>query len=315
VWDLDSEGQPRLARPHHFSRRQDHAVHFDDYLRPFLVRFAHEIRALDPDTVLFLEGQPLHTPPHWDLEAIPRVVYAPHWYDGLTLLTKRFIPFLGVDVNDQGLVLGCKRVQRSFAMQLARLKTAAAEQVGGAPTLLAEFGIPFDLRNKRAYRTGDFSAQIRAMDRIFQALECNLLSGTLWNYTADNDNRWGDQWNGEDLSIFSRDQQTDPTDLNSGGRALEVVVRPYARKVAGEPLALAFDRKHRVFTFVFRHDPAVHAPTEIFLPNYHYPTGCQVEVSDGQHELNREAQILLYYYSSDREVHSICVRPATRQER
>ena len=60
---------------------------------------------------------------------------------------------------------------------------------------------------------------------------------------ADNDNRWGDQWNDEDLSIFSRNQQADPEDVNSGGRALEAVVRPYARAVAGEPLRMTFDVK------------------------------------------------------------------------
>lgn len=38
----------------------------------------------------------------------------------------------------------------------------------------------------------------------------DFLSATIWNYTADNSNHRGDQWNDEDLSIFSRDQQHDP---------------------------------------------------------------------------------------------------------
>ena len=37
------------------------------------------------------------------------------------------------------------------------------------------------------------------------ALEENFASFTLWNYTADNTNTHGDQWNDEDLSLFSRD--------------------------------------------------------------------------------------------------------------
>jgi hypothetical protein len=310
VWDLDGEGHPRLLRPHHFARIGSRTVDFDDYLRPFLERYAREIRAVDPGAILFLEASPRHAPPHWDLEAFPRVVYAAHWYDGLTLFTKKHIPFLGADFDTGRFVLGRRRVQRSFAQQLARLKAEAAEHMGGVPTLVGEFGIPFDLGARRAYRTGDFSQQTQAMDTTFQALEANLLSGTLWNYTADNDNRWGDQWNDEDLSIFSRDQQSDPGDLNSGGRALEAVVRPYACQVAGEPLEMAFDLKRRTFEFIFRHDPAVEAPTEIFVPNFQFPGGFQVEVSDGQVEVDRDAQRLIYHHSPEREIHRIWLSPA-----
>jgi hypothetical protein len=311
VWDLDGSGQPRLLRPHHFARKGGREVDFSgDYLQPFLERYARQIRAIDPDAILFLEAPPRHALPGWDLDKIPRVVHAGHWYDGLTVFTKRYIPFLGVDYSTGRFVLGHKRVQRSCMEQLARLKAEAEERMGGIPTLVGEFGIPFDLGDKRAYQTGDFSQQVQAMDRTFQALEANLLSGTLWNYTADNDNRWGDQWNDEDLSVFSRDQQEDPGDLNSGGRALEAVVRPYAHKVAGEPLEMAFDLKRRTFRFAFRHDPAVAAPTEVFVPNLQYPSGYRVEVSDGEYEVDRAAQRLIYRHSTQREIHRIRLHPA-----
>jgi hypothetical protein len=180
--------------------------------------------------------------------------------------------------------------------------------MGGVPTLNGEVGIPFDMKDKRAYRTGDFSLEVRALDASMQALEANLLSFTLWNYTADNTNARGDQWNDEDLSIFSRDQQTDPADINSGGRALEAAVRPYARKVAGEPLRMAFDIERRTFDFEFRHDPAVNAPTEIFVPGYQYPDGYAVEVSDGTYEVDRGSQTLLYRHGTGRAVHHVHVR-------
>jgi len=309
VWDLAGDGTPRLLRPDHFARVGDRVVDFvHDYLRPFLHRFAAEVRAVDPEAILFLEAPPRQPPPHWDPTAVPNVVHAPHWYDGLTLATKRFIPFLGLDFDTNRFILGRKRVQRSFAAQLARLKAQARERMGGIPTFIGEFGIPFDLQGGRAYHNGDFSLQAQAMDRSFRALEANLLSGTVWNYTADNDNCRGDRWNGEDLSIFSRDQQTDPDDINSGGRALEAVVRPYARKVAGEPLEMSFDYRRRIFQFAFRHDPAVQAPTEIFVPRLHYPDGGQVWVSDGEYERDEAAQLLLYRHSLDREVHRLSLR-------
>jgi hypothetical protein len=141
-------------------------------------------------------------------------------------------------------------------------------------------------------------------------MDANLLNWTLWNYTPDNDNRWGDQWNDEDLSIFSRDQQTNPNDVNSGGRALEAVVRPYARAIAGEPLHMKFDRKSRHFEFAFRHHTEIDAPTEIFVPNYQYPQDYHVEVSDGAYEIDRAEQIVIYRHSSEHEPHHLRITPA-----
>ncbi|MEE9616347.1 MAG: cellulase family glycosylhydrolase [Anaerolineae bacterium] len=311
VWGLGVDGAPRLIRPDHFVQVGNRSVDFaNDYLRPFANRYAREIRSVDSDTIIFVEGAPGGSPPNWRPEDAPNVVNGAHWYDGVTLFTKNFMPFLGVDFHTHKLIFGRRRVKRSFVEQLAHIKNWADERMGTIPTLIGEFGIPFDMRNKRAYRTGDFSLQTKAMDANFRAMEANLLSCTLWNYTADNDNRWGDQWNDEDLSIFSRDQQTDPGDANSGGRALEAVVRPYARKVAGEPLRMHFDLSSRTFEFEFRHDPAVRAPTEIFVPNYQYPEGYAVELSDGTYRIDREAQTLTVQHALDRETHTIRVWPA-----
>lgn len=184
-----------------------------------------------------------------------------------------------------------------------------AAQQSGVPALLGEFGIPFDLDDGRAYRTGDFNQQIRALDRNFQAVEASLLSCTHWNYTADNTNVHGDGWNGEDFSIFSRDQQTDPRDINSGGRAVTAAVRPYHRAIAGEPLRLSFDVSRRVFVCEFRHDPAVAAPTEIFVPNLQYPQGYRVDVSDGTFEVDRQGQTLVYRHDTARREHGLRISP------
>ena len=146
----------------------------------------------------------------------------------------------------------------------------AAERLPGAPTLIGESGIPFDLQDKRAYRTGNFSMAVKAMDRSLRAMDDALASYTIWNYTSDNTNERVDLWNDEDLSIFSRDQQADPTDIHSGGRGLSAVVRPYARATTGVPLRMSFDLRRRIFEFEFCHDPAISAPTEFFIPTYQY---------------------------------------------
>jgi hypothetical protein len=165
------------------------------------------------------------------------------------------------------------------------------------------------MRNKEAYRTGNFRPQILAMDRTLRALDDTLLSGTIWNYTADNTNAHGEGWNDEDLSVFSRDQQRDPQDVNSGGRALEAVVRPYARAVAGALHRMHFDLARRTFECAFRHEPTVTQPTEIYVPDFQYPNGIEVAVSDGLFEHQPENQILLYRPTAGRDVHTIRIRP------
>ena len=306
VWDWDTSGQPVILRPHHFTEVRGRRIDFSgDYYRPFANRFAMAIRSVSPGAIIFIESEPRHDSMTWSAQDAPNIVFAPHWYDGIVLVLKRFRSNLAADFRTGKVIFGAKRIRRSFTDQVASFKQTSEVSFGGVPTLIGEFGIPFDLKGGRAYRSGEYRDQIQAMDRSMRAMEDNLLSCTLWNYTADNTNSRGDMWNGEDLSIFSRDQQTNPADIHSGGRALEAVVRPYPRAVAGEPLRMAFDIQRKTFIFEFRHDPKVEAPTEIFVPNYQYPAGYSVEVSDGSFEKNTETQIFVYHHSLSLDTHTI----------
>ena len=312
VWDATANGIPRLLRPDYFRRAGGREVDFNrDYLRPFADRFAAAIRNVHPGAFIFVETVPDHTLPEWGPEDAGGIVSAPHWYDAYLLMRKEFTPWLGVDVRRRRIVFGPRAIRKSFARQIRELKEEAAARLRGAPTVIGEVGIPFDLGGGRAHRTGDFSAAARAMDRSLRAMDDALVSYAVWNYTADNTNARGDGWNGEDLSIFSRDQQKDPADINSGARALEAFLRPYARAVSGEPLRMSFDYRRRRFEFVFRHDPAVNPPTEFFIPHYQYPEGYRVEVSDGRWEADPEAQILRYYHTTSRMRHWIKISPCS----
>ncbi len=310
VWDLDADGKPVLLRPDHFSRVRGRAVDFGSgYLKPFAERFIREIRAEDPRALIFLETESGRRPPSWAGAGGANIVFAPHWYDGFVLMRKHFSPFLGADSLRRSLVVGPGAVRRSFRAQLATLARWSREKLGGAPTVLGEFGVPMDLDGGKAYRTGGFRAQARALDRSFKAVEENLMGCFLWNYTSVNTNALGDDWNGEDLSLFSRDQLGDRGGIDSGGRALEAAVRPYARATAGEPLRMRFDMNHRAFELEFRHDPVVSAPTEIFVPRLQYPGGCRVTISDGSYVLRPETQTLIYRHETRRTVHAIRIEP------
>ncbi len=308
VWDIDDSGHPRLLRPLHFAPPSARPLDFaDDFYRPFARRFAEEIRKVDPAAIIFLESEPLSPPPHWTAQDGPAVAFAPHWYDGLVMFLKDYRSGIAVDGFSSRLIFGRGRIRRAFARCIRRLQQAAHERMGPAPVVIGEFGIPFDLRRGDAYRTGDFRLQEQALDRSFRAMEDALAHCALWNYTSDNDNLHGDQWNGEDFSIFSRDQQSDPAVLDSGGRALGAVVRPYARAVAGDLLRMSYDLRRKVFALEFRHDPAVDAPTEVFLPRRSFSPACRIEVSDGTYEIDDAAQILRYRHSSSQPVHTLTV--------
>ncbi len=58
---------------------------------------------------------------------------------------------------------------------------------------------------------------------------------------------------------------------------LDVVVRPYPERVAGDPVSFAFDPVSSTFTFTFRPDASVQAPTVISVPDRVYPRGARVD--------------------------------------
>jgi hypothetical protein len=172
---------------------------------------------------------------------------------------------------------------------------------GSYPTVFGEIGIPFDMNNKRSYGDGNYTQQIKAMDANMYALERNLLNFTLWNYCSDNNHRWGDQWNGEDLSLWSRDAaQHSSSDINSGGRAVAAFVRPYPILTPGTPLTLSFDISQRVFEYTFQHkigSTDANSVTEIYLPSFHYPLvqNLDIYVSCGTYQVYPDIQRLVWH--------------------
>ena len=270
VWA--NEAQPRLLEPRHFSHVGGRAVSFaEDFLGPFHAEGAARIHRLAPHLAVMLQGEPFRRGPRW--KGTGPAVWAPHWYDGYVLFMKDYRSFLAADSFTQRPVFGARRIRKSFEGQLARLATEAREL--GMPLLVGELGIAFDLRGGRAFRTGDYALQRAAMNRTLTAVEDAQVSATLWNYSADNTNARGDGWNGEDLSIFSRDSPEE-------GRAIEAAVRPRPLALAGTLLRYGFELKSRRFELVMRHDPSVTAPSELYVPRLHYPQGAHFEVSAGR---------------------------------
>ena len=305
AWRLNNDGTFDVLRDDFFQRVGDRKVNFiEDYMGPFFARVAENIRRINPDWILFAELDPLSGffGPGFPAETPPNSVNAGHWYDVVTLATKMFSPNFSLDVLTGEIATVAEQIQARYERQLGKIAGMSETMNGGAPTLIGECGIPFDLNGAGAYRAfhgGDrsdapWTAHIIALDLMYNALDTLLINSTQWNYTASNSNDLaiGDGWNQEDLSIFSRDQQTDPADINSGGRALAGFVRPYARATQGIPRTMKFDRISGTFEFVFESDPSAARSTEIFVPRIQYPRGCVLEVSggNGNAELDLDGQ-------------------------
>jgi hypothetical protein len=306
-WDVNKEGIPEIRNPEYFSKVAGHEVDFvQDYLTPFNKKVIETIRSYKPNQIAFFESEVGKFPPLWQEAAEDTIVFSPHWYDGIALVFKRFTTLLGYDTIANKPVFGRKNIERSFAKQLGKAKEVSRERLGNIPVLIGEIGIPFDMHHKKAYSTGNFKDQILAMNRSLNALDANLLSYTLWNYTPDNTNKNGDMWNDEDLSIYSADQRSNPEDINSGGRALEAVVRPYPVFTAGIPLEISFNYKNGNFAFRFKGDPSISTATEIYFPTLQFPNDAAISVSDGNYSIDQGKQRISYHPGNEPE-HTIRV--------
>lgn len=264
------------------------------------------------------------------------------------------------------LKIGETAIRNCLRDQLKFLREESLKYMGNHPVLFTEIGIPYDMDNKNAYKTGDYSSQTSAMDANHYALEGSTANGfTLWLYetevrgrpstdmyrsdTFKNNHEWGDLWNGEDLSIWSRDdlelpsggdiRSLDPTSpayseshsngdqpgveprnlkraltspsissnysqTTKGYRAAEAYLRPSPIYVSGRLDNHVFDLVNCTFimSLTARAATSSEAPTEIYLPEFHFPEDHTViVVSGGKWEIETEAstniQRLLWWHA------------------
>ena len=302
VWGYDKLQKPVVLRPDYFTIVNGKAVDFSaDYFKPFALKFKEAIHSVDSSWLIFAEHALFHKLPQFSEQESGGMVNAGHWYDIATLLTKDYSSWFGIDGTKGKPVFGKRAIRNMFHNTMASYKDETTWAFGKRPTLIGEFGIPIDLKEKKAYLTNDFVDQEECLDRSFRAMESNRLSYTLWNYTPDNDNLHGDQWNGEDLSIFSKSQRKRIDDINSGGRALQAAVRPYPYKVAGEPIEYYFDMEAKEFYLKFKADKSISAPTEIFIPRLHFGKGFEVYSSQGKLFFDKGSDLLLFSPDQDGE--------------
>ncbi|KAG1708901.1 hypothetical protein DVH05_022533 [Phytophthora capsici] len=322
VWGFDTEGKPQLLKPDYFA-----GVDFGkEFYLPFAKNFTKRIQEVFPNAMIFVEMPPVDFGdmefPEITTEDIPNAVNAMHWYDGITLLTTTWRSYFTVDFATGKPVFGNKALRKAHQQQLAHVASFGRKKMAKAPTLIGETGIPYNMNDARAYISGDYSAQIEAMDNTISNMESQMLSFTLWNYTPDNSHEFGDLWNLEDLSISSPDSEALAIRLAGGhtrrrddpARGLKGFARPHARKITGVPLKSQFDLKTAEYVLEYVSvNTETSAPTEIYVPYVHYPGGYRVTSSDGHCTIKKHENYDIVTYAHDVKAHKhrVIVSPRT----
>jgi hypothetical protein len=285
VWAVE-DGKPIVKKPLWFAVAPDgHRYDFcEEFLKPFQKRFMEAVSKKHEQYIFFVEGIAMDKRPSWKPEDRIRsdgthlsIVEAFHWYDGITLLFKKWRSWLTADSVTSFISVGPGASKRSIVKQVAHLSSLPRGE--GIPALLGEFGVPFDLEGGMSYRTGNYAAQESALGAYYDAIDAALLSSTIWNYSATNTHETGDGWNTEDLSIY--------TVTTGEGRAVRGFCRPYAMAVSGLPAEMAFDRKRRVFTLEW---DAVDGETEIFVPSIWFPEGWRSDFASENADCSAELE-------------------------
>ncbi|KAL4075258.1 glycoside hydrolase family 5 protein [Scleroderma yunnanense] len=241
VWDIETGYilQPDYFRylPSSTSHPRMEVDFLQDFYLPQITAYFSAIRIAHPHAIAFVQAPVFAIPP-----AIPesllagRACAAPHFYDGLTLVTRHWNWF---NADALGMIrgrysnpmfavrIGERQIRACIRSQLAILK-GDAMQLGCSgspdepaptpspaparyPTIIGEIGTPFDMDKKVAYdpaspRFGTYAQQERALDASLAAADGpNGLSYTVWTYCTDSSHAWGDGWNMEDLSLWCRE--------------------------------------------------------------------------------------------------------------
>lgn len=341
VWDVQKgTSYPIALKPEYFYKRVDGYIYdFDrDFYLPFIKKFTNAVRSVHKNLILFVSPVPNQPPPKISIGEIDNFVYAPHWYDLRAIFTKGFDGRMTYDVL--ALAGGSRNIfahtyfglggaRRCYSKQIKTIKDWGKDSLGKVPMWIGELGIPFDINNKLAFTSKDYTIHDQFMDAVLNAVEENFGGVAIWNYNPPNSNSLGDNWNQEDFSIYSQDHPivTDKlkeidNPLHRGGRCLGAVARPYASKVAGQSLHTSFDLGTLEFHLEFASVPMSRTrpdgseytqeelrmmrQTEIFLPSFHYKRQkLIVDLSDGAWRHVPELQTLYYWYADDRKVEPV----------
>jgi hypothetical protein len=309
VWNYDPNGAPMLLKPDYFFKVNNRKVEFyNDFMKPFIMKYKKAIQKINKTYFIFIESDPLKLELNWDEVEKPgfsSVVNATHWYDGFLLFTKRFSNWFGLHSFQMKPVFGKEALQLMYNDCINSIKKMSLFKMNNSPTVIGEAGVPMDLDNSFALKNNDYSKIEIKLDSIFKAIEKNLVNITLWNYTPDNTHQYGDKWNQEDLSIYSKD--TPNYISEDGGRGTKAFSRPYPSITSGTPISLSFDMNRSLFKYSFKSNSNQFPECKIYIPPVHYHKGFKVLINAGSYTFNDKDNILHFKGEVGVELYGITI--------
>lgn len=268
VWDIDTGYvlQPDYFRflPSSSSHSRTEVDFLEDFYLPQITAYFTAIRAIHPRAIAFVQAPVFVIPPSIPESLLAgRACAAPHYYDGLTLVTRHWNWF---NADALGMIrgrysnpmfavrIGDRAIRACIRSQLGILKADAVQLGGGTgepasstlaryPTIIGEIGTPIDMDKKASYdpssaRFRSYAQQERALDASLSAADGpNGLSYSVWTYCADNSHKWGDGWNMEDLSLWSREDCRGVVRQAGSTSTLATLARPAPYATSFNPAA------------------------------------------------------------------------------
>ena len=294
VYDIHpSSGQRTLRDPAHFSLRGR------DFIQSYMVPLFHKIQTTvsrhNPKFIIyaepFIDVNDHHCPNAPTTINNNQYAWSPHWYDGATLLSRRYFEWLALDDEKELPVLTPRFIAWTFKRLLRHLKQTGNHKLH---VVLGETGVPFDINN-----TNNYHESTKALNRIMKAIEANDLDFTLWNYYPNNTALNGDDWCGEDLSIRMTDRN----------RALLTLIRPFCYELCSDfqIVKQSFDptTMAKKYTLAVRASKMYMSSSLsslnyifIYLPHFHYSNPL-IKVSFGTwNNYDAKSQVLIWECSN-----------------
>lgn len=308
------------------------------YWKDFFEKWVATIRNHCPKAITLIQTPVFEPPPPNLLSSLSHpelMAYSPHFYDALTVMKRHWHKHWNVDILSllrgrqdistklKALRVGGKNVNRVISDQLGVMSAdvkqpltndAGVEGRGDEgrqkqavlPTLIGETGIPFDLDEGKAFQNGDYTSHVAALDAILSGCDDHLLNYTLWDYSAANSHEWGDNWNGEDLSIYCEETAGSffpGHKYLSGFRAAAAWCRPYVQSLRGTPIHMSFDLKTSRFELEIDTEGEEGGDAVVYVPWLHYRRSSEseeldlkVDLSHGTWCLDTEKTLLQWRY-------------------
>jgi endoglycosylceramidase len=173
--------------------------------------------------------------------------------NGVGLVTPLYDPGAntGISFHDYclvgGLAPGVSRAddpECPTAEDLTMRRQHEAAERNGAALFLTEFGASDDLVD---------------IARVADLADRSMVSWHYWHYGS-----WSDPTGNPQAEGMFADDLNRPGSLKQA--KADVLIRPYPQAVAGTPVSFRFDPATKEFTLTYVVDPAISAPTEIFVP-------------------------------------------------